>query len=309
MSSNPVPPSQPLRVGMIIMFVLLLLLLCGWVAQSQGVFDEVVSWVVCDVANGETNDELDEACANLLPPPSPEPESLPAPISISSTITSACLDNNQLMLSVKFDAPFTGEVRIQVFFQDGGWYEYGTATTIASPTDHLDIILPGVAIPVGGRISGNLSAHGLGIVSYVEYRLNVLDCFPSAAVVLPPTPTSTPNPDGIPVIINSFCVGGKTKQLMVVFQFEQDVTGEYEAFVADMPYQLAPVADQPKRLFFFGTPSPGGGKPKIVLQSLPDHALVFAENAYPVAQCDFSSPNNNSGGGDDYVVPSPGPGE
>lgn len=112
----------------------------------------------------------------------------------------------------------------------------------------------------------------------------------------------------IPKIINSECVS-KT-QLMIVFEFENPVQGEYELFVNGAPYQITPVGGRPERLFFFGAAPPGGGKPIIRLQSLPNHDLVLEEADYSVKQCDFQSPNNNNpGGGGDYVPPPPDPGE
>ena len=121
-------------------------------------------------------------------------------------------------------------------------------------------------------------------------------------------PTSTPNPDGAPYILNDQCVS-KT-QLMIVFEFDNAVIGQYELFVNDAPYEIAPVGGRPERLFFFGAAPAGGGKPNIRLQSLPDHNLIMEVTDYSVKQCDFQSPNNNNPGGDgDYVPPPPGPGD
>lgn len=114
------------------------------------------------------------------------------------------------------------------------------------------------------------------------------------------TPSPTPNPDGIPVIINSICLN--KQQLMIVFKFQQPVTGLYEVLVNGVPYQLTPVPDYPNRLYFFGVAPPGGGKPNIVMQSLPGHAPVLEITDYSVPQCDFESPINPNPSGD-YVPP------
>jgi hypothetical protein len=115
-----------------------------------------------------------------------------------------------------------------------------------------------------------------------------------------PTPTPTPNPDGTPAIINSVCLN--PQQLMIVFEFQQPVTGLYEVLVNDVPYLLTPVPDQPNRLFFFGSAPPGGGMPQIVMRTLLDQVVVLEVTDYSVPQCDFQSPNQ-PGGGDDYVPP------
>ena len=89
-------------------------------------------------------------------------------------------------------------------------------------------------------------------------------------------------PDGIPVILNSTCVGkGAGKQLMIVFEFEQDVIGEYSALVADNPYELAPVTQYPDRLYYFGTPPPQGTI-TIQLLSIPDQEIAFVDRYIPV---------------------------
>ncbi|MCI0549524.1 MAG: hypothetical protein L0287_01070, partial [Anaerolineae bacterium] len=49
--------------------------------------------------------------------------------------------------------------------------------------------------------------------------------------------------NGIPEIINNECVS-KT-QLMIVFEFENPVQGEYELFVNDVPYEITPVGGRP----------------------------------------------------------------
>ena len=116
------------------------------------------------------------------------------------------------------------------------------------------------------------------------------------------TPSPTPNPDGVPEIINSICLN--EKQLMIVFEFQQPVTGLYEVFVDGVQYQPSPVPDQPARLFVFGAAPPGGGMPEIVMRTLPDQIAVLDVADYPVPQCDFQSPNNNNpGGGGDYIPP------
>ena len=90
------------------------------------------------------------------------------------------------------------------------------------------------------------------------------------------------DPDGIPVILNSTCVGkSESKQLMIVFEFEQGVIGDYEALVADIPYELAPVTSYPNRLYYFGTPPPQGPI-TIRLVSTSNQAIAYEEMYTPV---------------------------
>ena len=311
MSSTPSPPSQRARIGMLVLFFMLLFILCGVLGWDQSTFDYVVGEVVCWFAGDEIQDEFDEACTNLIP--TSEPVSPPNPISYNV----ACGPGYQLLISIEYRRPWTGEVELRIYGRTSAYSAEATIIPDAAQPSRFEFVLAqgpqedvisdlDIILWQPDRMGGREEAIEaiLGV--------NIPACAPplvvDAEAPSAPTPTFTPNPDGAPAIINSFCVGGKSKQLMIVFEFEQDVTGQYAAFVADMPYQLAPVPDQPKRLFFFGTPFPGGGKPAIVLFSLPDQVIVLAENDYSVVQCDFSSPSN-SGGGDDYVVPSPGPGE
>jgi len=126
-------------------------------------------------------------------------------------------------------------------------------------------------------------------------------------VVEPPIDETPPRvellaPDRVPEIINTMCVGkGESKQLMIVFEFEQDVIGQYEVFVDDIQYKQETVA-HPRRLFFFGTAPPDGGMPHILVQSLPNYAVVFDVTDYEVPQCNVERQNNGGGDGD-YVPP------
>jgi hypothetical protein len=124
---------------------------------------------------------------------------------------------------------------------------------------------------------------------------------PEESPYVPPVVEPPNNLDGTPVIINSTCVGkGAAKQLMVVFEFDQDVAGEYAALVADIPYQHTPVGDQPNRLFYFGTPPPQGPI-TIKLVSITDLAIAFEETYTPVV-CGPQDKKDDGDGG--YAPPS-----
>lgn len=68
--------------------------------------------------------------------------------------------------------------------------------------------------------------------------------------------------------------------LMIAFAFESQVFGQYRASVADIPYQLASVINQPATLFFSGEPPPPG--PVVIkLISATDEVTVFQETYTP----------------------------
>ncbi|MCI0549522.1 MAG: hypothetical protein L0287_01060, partial [Anaerolineae bacterium] len=227
----------------------------------------------------------------------------------------ACLDEDRLKVSVQFDRPVTGYSSLSLYSDmtyfaispnsPVGSYAHTESPSFSSAVDRLDFDISVISMPVGSRIEvnfiyyGGIGAGRRGALTE-DFDLTVPECVP--AELLPPTetPTSTPNPDGTPAIINSTCLNNQ--QLMIVFEFQQPVTGLYEVIVNGVPYQLTPVPDQPNRLFFFGAAPPGGGMSQIVMRSLPDQSVVLKVADYSVPQCDFQSPNQ-PGGGDDYVPP------
>jgi len=119
------------------------------------------------------------------------------------------------------------------------------------------------------------------------------DVEPTEAPYIPPV---IPLIRDAPEIINSTCVGsGDFKQLMIVFEFEQEVLSRYAAFVADSPYELAPVVTYPNRLYYFGPPPPQGPIP-IRLVSLVDSAIVYDDTYVPVVCGPREKKEDNEGG-------------
>jgi hypothetical protein len=63
---------------------------------------------------------------------------------------------------------------------------------------------------------------------------------------------------------------------MISFEFDKPVLGQYQALVADLPYQLTSVVNQPAVLYFSGEP-PREGPAIIKLISATDQVVVFEE--------------------------------
>jgi len=253
--------------------------------------------------------------------PSPTPTPRPR---VPQANVGACLEGNQLTVSVQFDMPVTGDVSIQVFSSAGNYFVSQPETTgfqqttdlyesnaaIIPPVVQLDFVIPTVSMPVGAGVTVTFRFDGSVQGSIVEgaiveqSNLTVLECRPVEAIppspTFTPSPTLTPNPDGVPVIINFGCLS--SQQFMVVFEFEQPVLGEYEAFVNDVPYELTPFPTEPARLYFIGAAIPGGGFPVIVLKSLPDQLVVLERSDYPTPQCEAPQPTDD-GGDDNYTPP------
>jgi hypothetical protein len=131
-------------------------------------------------------------------------------------------------------------------------------------------------MPVGAQIFGNIIvSDGEGVISHVAYLINVDDC----SAVNPPLPDETLiSIAGIPAIYSATCL--PNQQLMIAFEFDKPVLGQYQALVADLPYQLASVVSQPTMLFFSGE-SPPEGSVVIRLVSAIDQVVVFEESYTP----------------------------
>lgn len=229
---------------------------------------------VCNYAGGF--DGLAERCSDQQ---SPTPRVGSGQL-ISSRVNSACLDTDGLKISIAFDEPLAGTANVQVFSTGEDYFpsEQGISdsfrinVTIPEAVDNLDLIIPVDAMPTDVQIFGNIVVSEEEILSHVAYFINIEDCaaastFPSQFVVI-----------GSPIIHSATCL--PTRHLMIAFEFEESVPGQYQALVAGTPYQLASVISQPARLFFSGTAPPQG--PVVIrLVSAIDQAVVFEETYTP----------------------------
>lgn len=231
---------------------------------------------VCNYARDY--DGFARMCSNLPSPPVPADSGQ----FVASRINSACVDAQGLKISVTFDVPLTGEAHIQIFSTGPDFFPsargmtdtYEISTVITTAVDHLDLVIPVDSMPVGEQIFGNIIVNEEGFSSYVAYLISVLDCSTTSA--LPSDSTS----NGIPIINSATCL--PSRQLMIAFEFEEPVLGQYRASVADIPYRLASVVSQPAMLFFSGE-SPPEGPIVIRLISATDEAIVFEEIYTPPA--------------------------
>lgn len=207
---------------------------------------------------------------------------------ITSKINSACVDAQGLKISVAFDVPLTGEAHIQVFSAGPDFFPsalgmtdtYEIGMTITTAVDHLDLAIPVQSMPVGEKIFGNIVVSKESVSSQVAYLINVSACSTSGAPAATQTPMSGLN--RIPIIQSATCL--PSGQLMIAFEFEKPVLGQYQLLVANMPYQLASVVNQPALLFFSGEPPPEG--PIVIrLISAIDQEVVF-EETYTPPVCD-----------------------
>lgn len=199
---------------------------------------------------------------------------------VASRVISACLSNDGLKLSVAFDEPLTGASNIQVFTTGDDYFpsEQGISdsfrmnTTVHSAADQVEFIIPVDSMPVGEQIFGNFAINDEDVSSFVAYSMNVTDCSEKSQ------PTFSPTLDDIPMINSATCL--PSRHLMIAFAFESQVFGQYRASVADIPYQLASVINQPATLFFSGEPPPPG--PVVIkLISATDEVTVFQETYTP----------------------------
>ncbi|RPJ19686.1 MAG: hypothetical protein EHM33_29875 [Chloroflexi bacterium] len=199
---------------------------------------------------------------------------------IASQIDSACVDAEGLKISVAFDTALVGEALIQVFSTGPDFFPsargltdtYEVSKTISPAVDHLDLLIPVDSMAAGELIFGNVAVSGDGASSHVTYLINVSDCSLGSAIPSNPVVTS------IPSIHSATCL--PNKQLMIAFAFEEPVLGQYQALVADTPYELASVVTQPSVLFFAGEPPPEG-LVVVKLVSATDEVVVFEETYTP----------------------------
>jgi hypothetical protein len=214
-------------------------------------------------------------CSAVPMPGTDRPDQL-----VASRLTSACLSGDGLNISVAFDEPLTGTTSLQVFTTGDDYFpsEQGISDSfrmrmrIPDEADHMDFTIPVDLMPVGEQIFGNLVVNDTGVQSFVAYSIFVSDC--SAPDVVP----ADPSPNDIPVIRSATCL--PSRHLMIAFEFEGPVLGQYRASVDDIPYELASVINQPATLFFSGDP-PADGPVIIRLLSAIDEAIVFEESFTP----------------------------
>jgi hypothetical protein len=240
------------------------------VVPKDNIMNLVCSYVGVD-------DRFSSICPDL-----PSPTASVSGQLVTSRIKSACVDADGLKISIAFDAPLSGEAHIQVFSTGPDFFPssqgmtdtYEISTTIASAIDHLDLIIPVDAMPVEEQIFGNIYINDEELSSFVAYSINVSDC----SVMSGTPPDLTPN--GIPIIRSATCL--PSRQLMIAFEFEGPVLGQYRVLVADKPYQLASIVSQPAILFFSGEPPPEG--PIVIrLISATAQEVIFEETYTPPA--------------------------
>jgi hypothetical protein len=189
------------------------------------------------------------------------------------------VDSEGLQISVLIDEPLSGVADVQVFStgpdffpsEQGMTDTYEIGRTITDPVDQLDLVIPVDSMPVGEKIFGNIIIDGEGSYSQVAYSLMVSDCSTAN------TPPSHSISD-IPTIQSAACL--PSRQLMIAFEFERPVFGQYQALVDGKPYQLASIVSQPALLFFSGEP-PLEGPIVIKLVSATDEAIVLEETYTP----------------------------
>jgi hypothetical protein len=228
-----------------------------------------------------SNDNLVGMCSN-------QPSSHPPVISdrlVASRIDLACVDADGLKVSVAFEEPVTGEASVQIFSTGPDFFpsEHGMTDTyeehisITNAADSLDLDVPVVSMDVGEQIFGNvvISREG-GISSHIAYFLGVSDCAITSAPLT--GSTSITDLDGAVVNFSASCL--PSDRLMIAFEFDRPVPGQYQVLVADTPYRLASVVSQPAGLFFSGEAPPEG--PVVVkLISATEQVVVFEESFTP----------------------------
>ena len=270
MSSDKIPNSDRFQIVTAVLLMSLFAIVFLIVALPKDNFTNFVCNYVRDY------DGFAGMCLDLTP----TPISAGSGQFVVSKVNSVCLDDQGLHLSVVFDLPLTGVADIQVFSTGDDYFpsEQGLADsfkismTIPTAVDHLDLLIPVDAMPVGVQVFGNIVVSEEDVSSYLSYFMNVSDC--STIGGLPP---QLP-PMGSPVIHSATCL--PTRHLMIAFEFEESVPGQYQALVAGIPYQLASVISQPAMLFFSGEPPPEG--PIVIrLVSAVDQMVVFEESYTP----------------------------
>lgn len=224
---------------------------------------------------------FDKICASL----STSPGSINPDQITSSQITSACVDTQGLKISVVFVPSLVGEASIQVFTtgedvfpsEQGMEDSFNMSMAVPDSVDQLGFVIPVESMSVGEHVFGNIIVRKGDLVSsHVAFFVTVSDC--SATDASASNPTLINNPDNIPIAQQSTCLPGK--RLLVAFEFAEPVFGQYQALLANLPYQLVSVGNQPAILFFSGD-SPSKEPVVIKLISATDQTVVFEESYTP----------------------------
>jgi len=226
---------------------------------------------------------VDDRFSSICPDrPSPTP-SVSGQL-VTSRINSACVDAEGLKISIVFDAPLSGEAHIQVFSTGPDFFPsvrgmtdtYEINRTITTAVDHLELVIPVESMPVGEPIFGNIViSEDEDISSHIAYLLNVYDCSTTNTSLSNQPPAHI---TGKPAIYSATCL--PNRQLMIAFEFEEPVLGQYQVLVANLPYQLASVVSQPAILFFSGEQPPEGSV-VIWLVSAINEVTLFEETYTP----------------------------
>jgi hypothetical protein len=195
---------------------------------------------------------LDRVCTAL------SPSSLPIssdPL-ITSQITSACVGDDGLQISVDFGPPSIGEASIQVFTTGedvfpselGMQDSFGMSMTMSDAADQLGFVIPVESMPVGEHIFGNIVVTNEGAISsHVAFFIRVSDCSSADTVASNPTLLAA---DASPIAYRTTCL--PDNRLMIAFEFDTPMFGQYQTLIASLPYQLVSVGNQPAILFFSG---------------------------------------------------------
>jgi hypothetical protein len=218
---------------------------------------------------------FDRMCSSVPSSTAPGMDAL-----VASRITSVCLDSDGLRMSVAFDEPLTGASNIQVFTTGDDYFpsEQGISDSfrmklsLPDAADHIEILIPVDSMPVGEQIFGNIVIADEHVSSFFAYSMNVSGC---SGVMDPPINVTPQEP---PIIRSATCL--PDSHLMIAFQFESPILGQYRVLVEDTPYQLASIINQPATLFFSGD-SPQQGPVLIRLISATDEITVFEEMYTP----------------------------
>lgn len=269
MSLDKPPPSDRLQTVTAVLFMGLFATIFLIITLPPDTFSNFV----CNTVGAR---DLFPRMCSAVPVPGP----LGSGMVVASQITTACLNEDGLNISVAFNEPLAGTASLQVFTTGDDYFpsEQGISDSfrmslrVPEEADRLDFTIPVDLMPVGEQIFGNLVVNNTAVLSFVAYSIFVSDC--SAPGIVP----ADPSPDDIPVIRSATCL--PSRHLMIAFEFEGPVLGQYRASVDDIPYELASVINQPATLYFSGDP-PSEDQATIRLLSAMDETVVFEETYTP----------------------------